>query len=266
MLRVDLRSFLSNPVFFIEISRILGGISKIVALKPFELQSLEAEFCKRNGLKAFFLDLKVSRILGDSKISPMTLFVVTRDKKFLKAIQRVENRVLSGELSFQKGRRRLIELEGKLFGYPECCVKAYARSKSNIPLETKLIIECFESGTFKSLLASLKNSRIDFFPQFFTMNFYPCHLECRKAKRVGIKLVKFLGDFENAFKLRTMLNALYLLRVAYKSTFYNGNLSKKAKEFFNLQDGDVLGMLEAIVDVDYELFSNKFIKRVLQFR
>ncbi|MFN3383262.1 MAG: DUF483 domain-containing protein [Archaeoglobaceae archaeon] len=208
--------------------------------------------------------MKISRVLSDSKISPTTLFVVTKDKKFLKMIQRLENRILSGDLTFQRGRKRLIELEGKLFGYPDCCVRAYARSKNDFPLETKLILECFESGTFKILVDSLKNSRIDFFPQFFTMNFYPCSVECKRAKRVGIRLQKFLGDFEKAFKLRTMLNALYLLRVAYKSTFYNGNLSKTAKKFFYFQDRDVLEMIKAISDVDYEEFSNKFIRRVLQ--
>lgn len=206
----------------------------------------------------------MSRVLRNSKICPASLFVVAREKRFVKSIQRLENRILSGDLDFQRGRRRLIELEGKLFGYPKCCVKAYARSKSDLPLETKLIIECIELGTFEQLINSLKKSEFRFFPQFFTMNFYPCRLECNRAKRVGTKIGKVLENFEPAFELRTMLNALYLLRVAYKSTFYDGNLSRTAREFFRLQEKEVREMMEAIAELDYEEFSNNFMRRVLQ--
>lgn len=264
MLKVDLRSFLLNPVFFIEVSRILAKASKLITLKPFEPWSFEADFCKKNGLKAFFLDMKVSRVLSNSKISPASLFVIAKEKRFVKSIQRLEDRVLSGAVSFEKGRKKLIELEGELFGYPECCVKAYARSKGDFPLETKLILECFELGIFESLIDSLKKSKVNLFPQFFTMNFYPCHAECKRAKRIGFRLEKFLRNFENAFKLRTMLNTLYLLRVAYKSAFYDGTLSKIAKEFFELQEKDVIDMLRAIAELDYEEFSNNFIKRALR--
>ncbi|MEM0202399.1 MAG: DUF483 domain-containing protein [Archaeoglobaceae archaeon] len=264
MLKVDFCDFLSNPVFFIEVSRILAGISKLVTLKPFEPRSLEADFCDKNGLRAFLLEARVSRVLSDSRISPVSLFFVAKGKRFVKAIERLENRVLSGAIDFQKGRRKLIKLEGEAFGYPECCIKAYARSKGDFPLETRLILECFEFGTFESLIDSLKKSEVRLFPQFFTMNFYPCRVDCKRAKRIGFKLEKFLGDFENAFRLRTMLNALYLLRVAYKSTFYSGSLSKTAKEFLGHQEKDVVEMLGAIAELDYEEFSNNFIRRALQ--
>ncbi|MEM1593481.1 MAG: DUF483 domain-containing protein [Archaeoglobaceae archaeon] len=263
MLKVNVRSFLSNPVFFIEVSRILAGISKLVTLKPFEPRSLEADFCNKNGLRAFLLEARVSRILSDSKIIPASLFFVAKDKRFVRAIQRLENRVLSGAIDFERGRRKLIKLEGEAFGYPECCVKAYARSKGDFPLETKLILECFEFGTFESLIDSLKKSEVCFFPQFFTMNFYPCHVDCRRAKGIGFKLEKFLGNYENAFRLRTMLNALYLLRVAYKSTFYSGSLSKTAREFFRQQEKYIVETLRAIAELDYEEFSNNFIRRAL---
>ncbi|MEM1579031.1 MAG: DUF483 domain-containing protein [Archaeoglobaceae archaeon] len=264
MLRVEFNDFLINPVFFIEIARIHLGISKFVSLKPFSHDSFEADFCRKNGFKALFFETKVSRILGDLEISPIRFFVVTRDERFLKAISRIEQKILSGAISFQKGRKKLIKLEGKLFGYPECCVEAYFRSKCELPLETKLIIECFERGIFEDLLAALKKSETCFFPQFFTMNFYPCEVGCRRAKRIGFKLAKFLGEFEHAFEFRTMLNALYLLRTAYKSTFYNGKLSKIAKEFFRHQDVELLEIMRAIEKVDFEDFSNSFIRRALQ--
>lgn len=262
MLRVDRSSFLLNPLFFIEVSRILLGLSKLVTTKPFSLRSPEADFCDRFGLSPFLLELKVSRVLSDSKISPASLFVVAREKRFVKSILRLENRVLSGAVDFRKGREKLIELEGRLFGYPECCVKAYVRSKSDFPLETRLILECFELGTFETLTDALKKSEPRLFPQFFTLNFYPCRVDCRRAARVGLRIEKNLEDFGSAFKLRTMLNVLYLLRIAYKSSFYEGSLSRTAREFFK-REKELLETMKAIADLDYEDFSNNFIRRAL---
>ncbi|MEM4472868.1 MAG: DUF483 domain-containing protein [Archaeoglobaceae archaeon] len=262
MLKVKVEEFLTNPLFFIEASRILSNLSKLVTVR-LENSIFEFDFCRKNGLKVLFFKTRVSRIISSLKFAEAKFFVMTRDERIVKRLQRLENKVVHGDVEFEKGRRKLIMLEGKLFGYPECCYKAYARKKGSFPHETKLILEMFEKGIFEELISNLRNSVILFLPQFFTLNFYPCKADCRRAIRVGLKMEKFLNEFSIAFKLRTMLNALFLLRVAYKSASYPGLLSKKAIDFFEKLEKSEMEMLEAVAEVDYEEFSNKFIRNLM---
>ncbi len=263
MLKVEFSHFLSNPLFFIESSRILANISKIVSVRPFPERSPEFQFCRVHGLKLFELETKVSRILGDLKFVESKNFLLAKDGRFIRKLQLIESKILGGKMDFEKGRKKLIKLEGKLFGYPECCIKAYVRSKGSFPQETNLIIDTFEKGLFEQLMNKLRKSEIFFLPQFFTLNFYPCKADCRKAEKIGLKIEKSLGEFGLAFRLRTMLNALYLLRVAYRSINYEGFLSKVARKFFGKLGDEELKMIEAVSRVDYESFSNNFIRNLI---
>lgn len=263
MLKVEFSHFLSNPLFFIESSRILANISKIVSVRPFPERSPEFEFCKAHGLKLFELETKVSRILSDLKFVESKNFLLAKDGRFIRKLQSIESKILDGKMDFEKGRRRLIKLEGKLFGYPECCTRTYAKSKGSFPLETSLIVDTFEKGFFEELMNKLRKSEIFFLPQFFTLNFYPCKADCRRAEKIGLKIEKSLGDFSLAFRIRTMLNTLYLLCVAYKSINYGGLLGRTAKKFFSKLEGEELEMIEAVSRVDYEDFSNNFIRNLM---
>lgn len=264
MLKAEFRHFLSNPIFFIEASRILSGISKIVSIRPFPKIGFEFDFCRANGLKIVVLETRISRILSNAKFSESRILILTRDERFAKRLISLEKRILNGKLDFEKGRRKLIMLEGKLFGYPDCCSKAYAKSKTSLPLETKLIIDAIERGIFSQLILGLRKSQILSFPQFFTLNFYPCEADCKRAERVGLKIKRSLGEFGFVFSLRTMLNALYLLRIAYKSAHHSGILSKVAREFLKTLKKEELEMIEAVAEVDYEEFSNNFIRSLMK--
>jgi hypothetical protein len=60
-----------------------------------------------------------------------------------------------------------------------------------------------------------------------------------------------------------MLNTLYLLCVAYKSINYGGLLGRTAKKFFSKLEVEELEMIEAVSKVDYENFSNNFIRNLM---
>jgi hypothetical protein len=208
----------------------------------------------------------VSRILSRGFVYPdVQIFVGKRGCKKLRELSKVERRILEGRIELGKGREKLLRLEGKLLGYPDCCVGSYIESKRGFPAESRFIMECAEKGVFVKSLKALKSSKLISIPYLFTSNFYPCSIECSKAVKVGLKIQEWLDEFEDAFKLRSMLIALFYAATALRASKAAGNYGEKLRSFFSsLSPGDI-GLIETLErhSGNQAEFTNLFIARIL---
>jgi hypothetical protein len=211
--------------------------------------------------KIYFLN----RILSSPTITPdVNIYVANEVGNELKSIGKIERKVLDGKIDFEEGRKKIIEIEGKMLGYPECCIENFTSSKEeDIPAETKLVYECIENNHFIRIVDSLSKSRMELFPSLFTSNFYPCSFDCKKAMQIGFSIDKWLEDFSPAFRLRTMINGLYLLVSAYKSHTH-GSPQQKVDNFFYSLNRDWIDLLNSVEGVISNLteFTNALILRI----
>ena len=224
-------------------------------------------WCKMLELKIVPFISLINRVLSTPTLAPDVYFYVSTSLNKIKVMSNIEKKILNDKLDFIKGRRKLIEIEGRLLGYPECCIQNFIRSKESTPAESKLIIECIECGIFNVLLNSLEKSEVQPFYSFFTSNFYPCSIKCRKAIKIGKKLDECLDEYFLAFRIRTMINALYYLTTAYKSfKLSQGEYKEVIKDFFSDIDPKWLKFLEEIKDsiINLTEYTNVFICRILK--
>ncbi|MET1123781.1 MAG: DUF483 domain-containing protein [Archaeoglobaceae archaeon] len=239
-----------NPTLFLDAQR--AKIFRCASLPQQPLGGKEIRFCTSLGLKVYEYEVLVPRKPSDSR--RIQFFV---SKKAPRKLEKRERRY--AENFSERVRRKLVELEGEYLGYPRCCVRSYANSAR----ESALILEAFESGLFEDLLASLaRNKAIEAY-QFFTSEFYPCSVDCQKAERIGRRLAKSLGEFEDVFHLRATIVVLKLLCTAYKTIPYGGSVSKAAREFFATRK-EWAQFVESVKDsiVFVDVFVNEFIRRV----
>ncbi len=192
-----------NPSISLELVRINAGISNCV----------QAVFLSKEDVK----DLKK---MGYSVISyrwlfdPITLthtdrlslYVCIDKAKALNILKKIE--VLERNPT-PNNVKKMITLEGRLLGYPKCCVDSFSRKKvrGETP-EKNVIMDCIKHGVFAEVLESFPDPNL---PEksfsLFTMNFYPCRVDCRRALDVGRKLV----EFNPKFRYKIVLNVLNLL-------------------------------------------------------
>ncbi len=299
-LEESFKRFSENPVFFLEVSRIFSGISKCVLVQQvyevptvvnekisdslsdfvkgrigvkdlfniaFECEKTLENFCKNT----YGLEVKVvpyigfvSRVLSRPVLTPEYLFFVGEFDR--SELRQIEKKLLSGKLSFERAQKKLIEKEGKLLGYPKCCIKNYVESKRAIPAESKIILEMFEKGSFKKLFTALESSRIEPIYSLFTSNFYPCSIDCNNAVSLGLHLDSWLGQYSRAFRLRTMVNALYIFNTAVVASKLDTKFGKKLRSFLIEYDKWVI-FCESISDKIKKIteFSNLFINRILSY-
>lgn len=207
----------------------------------------------------------INRILSKGVFSPEIQFFVCKDVEKLKNLKKVERKVLEGKIEFGKGRERLIRMEGKMLGYPECCVESYVESKRTFPAESRFIMEGLEKGVFKEVIRAFMDSRILSVPQLFTSNFYPCSTECEKAKKVGLKLEEWLEDYSNAFRLRSMLITLFYAATGLKASKSSGSYAERLREHYNSlgsKEVEILDIFEKNLS-NQTKFTNTFLSRVL---
>ncbi len=301
--------FFLNPVFFLEIARIRSHLAKcvlpqqifdvsenVVAKVNFALQKFHAGLIDADELfhviNAAEHELKTSvkqtklhdvcKILEIEIVPYVGLinritcsetidvqFFVCKDYE-LKTLKSTERKILKGRISLEKGRKKLIRAEGKILGYPKCCIDEYARSKGGFPAESKLILEMIESNAFLKLLEHLERSEVIPFYSLFTSNFYPCSLECRRAAKIGEKLDNWLYQgnkiFSDAFRVRTMMNALYNLCTAYSAHIAGSEsfFGNRLREFFSKLDSSHVELITSITPHMRRLteFTNVFISRI----
>ncbi len=297
-------SFWYNPTFFLEISRVRCGLSRFVLPQQVfcdvvirfaekieflfnryqhglislgtlfrEKETIEKSIkseishyteyvsCKRLGLDVIPYIYFINRILKNPKFFPDIFFFVS-DRSGIGEIKRIERRAIEGKIDYQRGKSKIIKLEGKLLGYPRCCIREFLKGSA----ETRLILECVDGGLFKELINSLEKSEIKPFYAFFTSNFYPCSVDCRRAERIGEILDDYLDDYSIAFRLRTMVNVFYNLIVAYKTYKYDEKYKKILEDFFSKLDKKWFEVFEKSERSITNLteFTNAFILRILR--
>ena len=293
------KHFFRNPAFFLEVSRVIYKISKAVipqqifqnivlesnfmqnfqfkdtdilfnekralerVIKSKIVNTLEYKSCNEIGLNIYPYIYFLNRILKEPRFLPNLVFFVSKGYKLSK-LERFEKKALNGQ--YEKYKKKIIELEGKILGYPRCCINSFIESKfSDVSAETRLIIECYENGLFEDLLKAFEKSEIVPYYAFFTSNFYPCSIDCKRAKRIGKRLDKHLKEYSNAFRLRTMINLFYYLVIAYKMYKYDEKYKNLFKGLFSKIGNSWLEVFEkserSIVNLTD--FTNTFILRVL---
>ncbi len=284
---------LENPVLFFEISRVKCGVAKCVLPQQvftfqFVLQELRANNVERveskilehlkntreyrmvvnSGLKVHPYIAFINRILSKPTISPDIQFFVHRDcEREFDVMREIEMRALNGSVDFEEARERLVRIEGKMLGYPECCTESYIRSKrdkSSLPAESRVILEGIESGLFDDVLDAFVKSEVISLPQFFTSGFYPCSVGCRKAAEVGRKVEHWLGDVRDLFRIRCMINALHAIVTGYKASKGKGEFSERIRPFYSGIESKKLELIKTVQPhiTNLTAFTNLFIRRM----
>ena len=140
----------------------------------------------------------------------LSIYVCKDREKALKILKKIEALELNPTL---ENLRKIIELEGKLLGYPRCCVRKFSRLKvERKNPEARIIEECIEKGIFEEILRFYPKPNPDKALSLFTSNFYPCKLNCKKAYEIGKKLV----DNNPNYRYKVVLNVLNLLAPVFE--------------------------------------------------
>ncbi len=208
-----------------------------------------------------------NRVLSREVFYPEIQFFVSRTPgDYAKRLKKLEKKILEGKIEFGQGREKLVRIEGELLGYPKCCIDGYVESKRTFPAESRLVVECIERGIFDSVVKAFKKSQIISVPQFFTSNFYPCSVECENASRIGLELEEWLEEFANAFRIRSMVNALYYLITGYKATRVKGSYGERLRVYYSRLGSEDRGVIKAVEPHIGNLtqFTNIFISRILK--
>ncbi len=200
----------------------------------------------------------INRIISFGKvlISPELQFYACRieDEDWLKdklaKIRKAEEKIL------RSGKAEKIckinELEGKMLGYPECCIENFVRKKKMRNLGKRVIspegqiAEEFLSEEYYKVLDSvfLANKDVESVElplSLFALNFYPCKLSCKKAKRIGevcMERMEELGK-ERLFKAGVVAAMCNIMAICIKMK----KLSGKNRDYCYFSPEDIIRFL-----------------------
>jgi len=192
-----------NPSIMLELVRIESGLTNCV-----------------HAVKITRSDFDSLRKLGYSVIAyqwlfdPITLspskrisFYICRDREealnYLRKIEKLEKKITKENI------KKIIKIEGKLLGYPKCCIKKFSKLKvAGRSPEKDIIIECIEKEVFYSVLKGYPDPELpEIAYSLFTTNFYPCKIDCERAVEIG----KYLTKYDRRYKYKIVLSVLNLL-------------------------------------------------------
>ncbi len=222
-------------------------------LAEMEIRSSEGyEILREMGLEAIpypsMLDRVLMRVVPD-----FIVYVCRRERKervegILRKIRRAEMRAISGS---KVHALKVLRMEGRLLGYPECCVSSFVRLKGEgISPEARTVELCIEEGLFGTALEIFEKGGGDFPEElysFFTSNFYPCRPGCERAVRIGKAIEDSLDEgLRVVYRFKIILNVLNVLSSAYatyrfvKERGVKSDFGRIVKEFFeSLGEGRV---------------------------
>ncbi len=283
-----------NIAFRIELERIFSGITRCVLPNhPFPLRNcvkkvlFDPESAKSSaemvikghpwywelvglGLDVIVNPIILSRILKMTMAPDIQVFICRSDCKEeleskLERLRKVELKALRNEREWAK----IVRAEGKILGYPRCCVDKFVRGKlKSDPQETYIIAKCIEEGILNRIYALLKDPSE---PEenlfvFFTSNFYPCDVGCEKALNIGMAVKESLeGRMRRAYNLKIILNSSNLLMSAYSTYRFvkrreaRTEFGKLIKEFFKDKDLKFLESIFTAYSSDPLRFEESFI-------
>ena len=192
-----------NPSLMLDVVRIKSGLTNcvhVVYLTKSDLISLKS---LRYSVLTYMWTFDPITLSPTNRLS----FYVCKDKeKALKLLRRIE---LLERNPTKKNVKRIIKIEGKLLGYPKCCVDRFSNLKveGGSP-EKEIIRECVESGLFLEILKGYPNPEL---PEeaysIFTTNFYPCGIDCGRARKIGKSIV----EYDERYGYKIVLSVLNLL-------------------------------------------------------
>jgi len=165
----------------------------------------------------------MSRVIPAEPFPDFIIYVFRRDKRdrierVLRRIRRFEIRALGGSF---KHALKVMREEGKLLGYPECCVNHFVSMKGEgSPPETEVVRKCIELGFLGKALELFKRKSDEIpedFYSFFASNFYPCEPGCRRAVEIGERVERRIVDesMRKFYRFKIVLNVLNILASAY---------------------------------------------------
>ena len=269
-----------NIAFRIELERIFAGVTRcVLPNNPFPLRDcvemvmVDPELAKSSaeskvrrhpwykdlagiGLDVVANPTLLSRVLKMTMAPEIQVFVCRSDWKGelegkLERLRKVEIKALkSGD---EREWAKMVRAEGKILGYPRCCIDRFVRGKlKSEPQETRIIAECIEEGILGeiySLLREPSEPKEELFV-FFTSNFYPCEIGCERALKIGLAVRESLeGKLRRAYELKVILNSSNLLMSAYSTYRFvrrrggKTEFGRLVEEFFRDKD---LKFLESV--------------------
>jgi hypothetical protein len=267
-LKYLLQCYLSDEIGVNELYSRIRVIER--SIKQETERNVLSKLCEKLGLRIHPKIFFVNRILSTPPLLiSVDVYVSKSNGSELDRLQDIERKILKGKVDRTTGRGRIIRLEGKILGYPECCIENYAQGKeTGKSAERNLVDECLTKGYFDSLLSHYIHSKILFTPSLFTSNFYPCSIGCLEAVEIGEKIRDWLADLSTSlstpFEFRTMVNGLYLLTTAYKT--YIHKKSQKLEQFFSKLDENSINLVGSVATVISNLtdFTNTLIARIFR--
>ncbi len=276
---------LVNPSFRIELERIKAGVTDcvmpshdfdflsdyrgLVRTNPKLAKKLAESDLKKTEeykiVKKLDLEVIVAPTLSGRviplQISPDLIVYVCRSdrkdfvEKKVEKMLKLESRGLNRKSL--KDWLKIFEIEGKMLGYPECCVEKFVKMKEksfygeSVPPETDIIMRCLEHDFFEVLRFFREPSEIpEHYFAFFTSNFYPCDVNCQKAISIGVAVREHLDEeLRRIYERKLVLNVLNLLVSAYSTYLFvrergaKTEFGRMVKDFFESLSSQDLRMV-----------------------
>jgi len=170
----------------------------------FHTPKLLAPYVELEAIPFCFLLNRIISSLKPDFAPEMQFYII--DRKYKSAVSKSLSKIRRIEQQAIKRRSadripKINEVEGKMLGYPGCCVSAFTKLKQErimgkqSPSPERVIAEEFvEIGLDKLTVKALK--RPVELPEetysLFTTNFYPCSLKCDRAIELGKTYQDFL--------------------------------------------------------------------------
>jgi len=244
---------LVNPSFRIELERIKTGVTEcampshdfgflseytdLTLTNPLLAKKLAESDLKKTKEYIFAKKLDLELVVAPTlsgRVVPLHLspdiivYVCRSDRK--KVVEKKAEKMFRLELralrkESLKDWLKIFEIEGRMLGYPECCIEKFVKLKEksfygeSVPPETAVIIQCLEQDFFEVLRFFRNPSEIpEQYFAFFTSNFYPCDVNCRRAISIGITVKEHLDErLGRIYERKLVLNVLNLLVSAYNA-------------------------------------------------
>ncbi len=297
---------LVNPSFLIELERIKAGVTEcvmplhdfvflseyrgLVQTNPKLAKKLAESDLKKTEeykvVKKLDLEVVVAPTLSGRvvpfQISPdLIVYVCRSDRKDF--VEKKAEKML--KLEWRGLRRKtlkdwlkIFEIEGRMLGYPECCVEKFVKMKEksfygeSVPPETDVVMRCLEHDFFDVLRFFKEPSEIpEQYFAFFTSNFYPCDVNCQKAISIGVAVREHLDEkLRRIYERKLVLNVLNLLVSAYSTYLFvrdrgaKTEFGRMVKDFFeslSSEDLKIISDLARRFSSERVKFENEYLLR-----
>ncbi|WP_148208694.1 DUF483 domain-containing protein [Archaeoglobus profundus] len=232
-----------NPSVSLELVRIEAGVSNCI--QAVLLSRDDLDHLRRMGYSVI-----TYRWLFDpitlSLTNRLSFYICKERTKALDILKRIES--LEKDPT-SNNVKKMIMLEGKLLGYPKCCTKSFSQKKiGGKSPEKDVILDCIDQGVFVEVLENFPEPNL---PEksysLFTMNFYPCKLDCKRALNVGRMLVEYNPKYRYKIVLN-VLNLLVPVFEVYKSFKHPKTYFGEVVHSFVESLGDLKRKAESIVN------------------